>query len=85
MYKTILGAAARITKEEFKAEDLRKAIFDRTGEKYDQGLLNNYLKKLISNDDSTILYRVAKGVYRFNDPRMPSCIRIKDSYASELQ
>jgi hypothetical protein len=76
MYKEILCAAASITKQEFAARDLRQAIHDRTGENYDQGLLNNYLKKLVSTDDSTILYRVAKGVYRFNDPRMPSCIRI---------
>jgi hypothetical protein len=76
MYKTILRAAANLNKTEFSAEELRGEIKDLIGENIPQQSLNNYFKKLVSDDSDTILRRTAKGVYRFNDPRMPSYIKI---------
>jgi hypothetical protein len=75
-YSIILNAAASLDKTEFNAAELRDAIYRRTGEKVSQQALNNYFKKLVSSDGSRIMQRISKGVYRFNDPRMPSYIKI---------
>ncbi|OPX78954.1 MAG: Archaeal ATPase [Methanosaeta sp. PtaB.Bin087] len=76
MYRVILVSAACLDKTEFSAEDLRNEIQKQIGSPILQQSLNNYLKKLVSANDSTIFRRVAKGIYRFNDPRMPSYIKI---------
>lgn len=79
MYKQILCAAAGLTGTEFTADDLRAAIAHRTGQSITQGALNNYLKRLVSDSEDTILMRRAVGVYAFNDPRMPSYVRIANA------
>lgn len=76
MYRMILCAAASLDKDEFNASDLRDAVSLQTERTVQQAELNNYLQRLVSESDSTILRRVAKGVYRFNDPRIPSFIKI---------
>lgn len=76
MYEIILRAATNLNKTEFSAEELRRSIKEITGEEIPQQSLNNYFKRLVSEETSTILRRTAKGVYRFNDPRMPSYIKI---------
>jgi hypothetical protein len=76
MYKTILLAAASLEHIEFSAADLRKELHQQTGNNISQQSLNNYFKKLVSSDHSSILHRTAKGVYRFSDPRMPSYVKI---------
>ena len=79
MYKKILVAAATISDPEFTAEQLSTAIHRTTGEPITQYGLNNYLQRLVSEGYDTILRRRAKGVYSFNDPRMPSFIKIATS------
>jgi Cdc6-like AAA superfamily ATPase len=76
MYKTILQAAATIPTPEFTAAELRRAMEKLTGQAVAQGALNNYLTRLVSEGAATVLRRMAKGVYAFNDPRMPSFIRL---------
>lgn len=76
MYRIVLVAAASIDAQEFSAEELRRAISSITGEYISQGALNNYFQRLVGSDGSSILRRMAKGVYRFTDPRMPSYVRI---------
>lgn len=76
MYHVILVAAANLDKPEFSAEDLRNEICRITGKSVSQQSLSNYFKKLVSENNSTIFRRVAKGMYRFNDPRMSSYIKI---------
>jgi DNA polymerase III delta prime subunit len=76
MYRIVLVAAASIDAQEFSAEELRKAISTVTGEYISQGALNNYFQRLVGPTPDTILRRMAKGVYRFADPRMPSYVRI---------
>lgn len=75
-YRQIICAAALLGAEEFTAAALREQYFRLWGKSIDQGSLNNYFIRLVSDADSTILRRIAKGVYRFNDPRMPSYVRI---------
>ena len=76
MYRTILCAAASLDKEEFTASELRTAVSAQTGRQVRQAELNNYLQRLVSVRGPTVLWRVAKGVYRFSDPRVPSFIKI---------
>ena len=61
---------------EFAAKDLLSKLLAKYNIEMTSGGLNNYLKKLASVEDITILRRIAKGVYRFNDPRMPSYVKI---------
>ncbi|WP_253831087.1 hypothetical protein [Prauserella aidingensis] len=76
MYEEILAAAASLDTEEFNAAALRDAIEKRTGAPISQGSLQNYFQRLMSRDRATILRRVGQGVYRFEDPRMRSYVRI---------
>lgn len=75
-YRQILCAAAECGADEFRAMELRAAYKRLWGSELKQTSLNNYLVRLVSSDGDKILRRLAKGVYRFNDPRMPSFIRI---------
>lgn len=76
MYRIILCAAANLESEEFTARELREEISSLTGEAITQQSLNNYFKRLVSDNENTVLRRLKKGVYRFTDPRMPSYVRI---------
>lgn len=77
-YHHIVCAAAVLGSEEFTAAQLRDEYESLWGRKIDQNSLNNYFNRLVSEGDQTILRRLAKGVYRFNDPRMPSFVRISN-------
>jgi Cdc6-like AAA superfamily ATPase len=79
MYKTVLLAAAKLPRVEFTADQLRQNVEKLQGQPITQGALNNYLKRLVSDDGSCILKRMAKGVYKFCDPRMPSYIKIANA------
>ena len=79
-YKRILLAASLCRAEEIVAANLRSMYQKLWNEEINQGSLNNYFKRLVSEDNTAILRRIAKGVYRFNDPRMPSFVRIAQSY-----
>ncbi|TOJ91205.1 AAA family ATPase [Vibrio parahaemolyticus] len=80
MFKTALLAAARIgSQKEFQAPKWRQEIANITGNPITQGELNNYLNRLVSDDESCIIKRLGKGVYKFNDPRMPSFVKIASS------
>lgn len=76
MYQKIVLAAANLNREEFSAGQLRVAFVELTGQNITQASLNNFLKRLISDNHDTILVRKAKGIYRFGDPRMPSFVKI---------
>jgi len=76
MYRSIVFAAATVTSEEFSSSVLRDAIERQTGTSMTQASLNNFLQRLVSDDGSSILRRIAKGVYRFSDPRMASYVRM---------
>lgn len=77
-YANILCAAATIPESEFSADRLRSAYKLRTGEAIKQPALNNYFKRLVSDNGGTVLARKAKGVYGFADPRMACYIRIRN-------
>lgn len=78
-YKKIVFAAANCL-DEFPAADLRSKYEELYQVVITQQTLNNYFKRLVGDDNTSILRRLAKGVYRFNDPRMPSYVRIAHQY-----
>ncbi|MGH8083997.1 MAG: AAA family ATPase [Lysobacter sp.] len=75
-YRRIICAAAECGADEFSAGELRAAYKGLWGVEIKQSALNNYFIRLVAEGDGNILRRLAKGVYRFNDPRMPSFIKI---------
>lgn len=75
-FKKILLAASICNTEEITAKQLRQEYKNLWKNKINQGWLNNYLQKIVSEDESNIIRRVAKGVYKFTDPRMPSYIKL---------
>lgn len=83
MYQNIVIAAASMKSEEFSASGLRDEIQKLTGKPISQGSLNNFLKRLLSDNGASILRRVTKGVYRFSDPRMASFARIANALVDE--
>lgn len=77
MFKHVLLAAARVgSQKEFSAAQWREEIRKITGKAISQQELNNYLNRLVATDESCVIKRLGKGVYKFNDPRMPSFIKI---------
>ncbi|ABD71091.1 hypothetical protein Rfer_3382 [Rhodoferax ferrireducens T118] len=76
MFRVVVDAASRFGSENFSAADLRAKIENISTHHITQGALNNLFKKLVSDNHARILHRVAKGTYRFSDPRMPSYVKI---------
>ena len=84
-YRHIICAASMLGADEFTAAELRQKYLELWHKPIVQTSLNNYFNRLVSDGDSTILRRIAKGVYRFNDPRMPSYIRIANMADEHLE
>lgn len=76
MFRLVVDAASRFGSENFSASDLRKKIVEVHTKSITQNALNNLFKKLVGDNHQRILHRVAKGTYRFSDPRMPSFVKI---------
>ena len=83
--KNILFAAALCGEDIFLAKDLKTNYNTITKQDISQQELNNFLSSsnIISEGYTTILRRVGKGVYVFNDPRMPSFIKLMNNYIEE--
>lgn len=82
--KKILLAAAICGEDIFQARELKANYNAITKQDISQQELNNFLSSnIISEDYATILRRVGKGVYVFNDPRMPSFIKLMNNYIEE--
>lgn len=79
--KNILYCASLIGDGSFKASALRDKYQEVYGEPIDQLQVNNSISKALSDTPDTMLRKVRKGVYYFNDPRMPIYISMR--YAAE--
>lgn len=76
-YKRLLLAAAQCRIPEFNAKELRAKLSENLGGiEIKHKEITSYIAKLVSDDETTILRRTAKGVYQFADPRMPSFIKM---------
>lgn len=75
--KKVMYAAAKIGAEyEFSHKQWRQSYSDITDDVITGQKLSGYIKRLVANDESMLIRRVGQGVYKFNDPRMPSYIKI---------
>jgi Cdc6-like AAA superfamily ATPase len=77
MYKLLLLAAAQIRTREFSAQTWRDAYEHLIGTPLKKQALNTYLDRLVTDAQTAVLKRVARGMYCFIDPRMPSFVRIE--------
>lgn len=77
-FKKVLVAAASIKQEEITAAELLSKYKALWNEDVEKNWLNRYIGKVVSNDSNNIMRRLGKGVYKFNDPRMPSFIRLSN-------
>jgi hypothetical protein len=84
-YRKILLAAAAASATNFSAAQLRFAYAKVWREDISSGRINPYMRRLASDGAETIFRRLATGVYQFNDPRMPSYIRIAQFYNEETR
>lgn len=78
-YRKVLYATALCFYDLIRSSDIRdiyNLIFD---EDINQQRLNQYMSRLVSNSEKKFLRRLAKGIYRFTDPRMSSYIRLVQS------
>lgn len=80
--KKILLAAAICGEEAFLARTLKACYQRLSNMEITQLELSNFMRQnnVISDGYATILRRVTKGVYIFNDPRMPSFIKLSNGY-----
>ena len=74
--KTILYCAALIGDKDFTSKQLQQKYKEITGVSIQQIEINNSISKAMSEGPETILRRKKKGVYFFNDPRMPVYIKL---------
>lgn len=78
-YRKILYAISLCNDEFIRSAEIRKEYSRIFKENITQGTLNNFLSKIVASDTSKLLKRLGKGVYRFNDPRMISYIKLIQS------
>ena len=81
--KNILYCASLIGDGSFRASTLRDKYQEVFGEPIEQLQVNNSISKALSDTPDTMLRKVRKGVYYFNDPRMPIYISMR--YAAEKE
>lgn len=74
--KLILLAAAHCSIPEFRTSELKTKLFTEFSVNVDSSMLTRQLAKLARDTEGTILRRVARGVFQFSDPRMPSFIKM---------
>ncbi len=79
-YKKVLYAIALCNDEFIKKKDVKAKYESKFGEPLMRSALDSCFSRIASDDNSKILKRIYKGVYRFSDPRMASYIRIVQSY-----
>ncbi len=80
-YRMVVIAAAACKGPEFSIQQIREKVESLFAVTLTQAALNNYLRRLVKNDTSALMCRVATGMYRFTDPRMPSFVRIAEANA----
>lgn len=75
--KKLLYCASLIGEGAFKASALRNKYEELYGEPIEQLQVNNAIYKALSDTPDTMIRKVRKGVYYFNDPRMPIYILMR--------
>lgn len=79
-YQKVLYAIALCNEEFIRKKDVVTKYRLKFNEEISMSALNSCFSRIASEDNSRILKRIYKGIYRFSDPRMSSYIRIVQSY-----
>ena len=69
--ENLMYCAALLSSSPIKSSQLRDKYTSVFKEKIEQIQVNNAISKALSETPDTILRKVRKGTYYFNDPRMP--------------
>lgn len=75
-YKKILYAISLCDDEFIRNDQIRYKYQYVFKEELPMVTLNTYLSKIVSDKEDKLMKRLSKGVYRFNDPRMISYIKL---------
>ncbi|MDM2757839.1 nSTAND1 domain-containing NTPase [Citrobacter braakii] len=76
VYKKILFSASKFKNSEFSVQQWISQIYQDTGDRYNNQSMSNYTGRLIKQEYGAVIKRLSRGVYKINDPRMPSYIRL---------
>ncbi|HHN8347204.1 TPA: AAA family ATPase [Morganella morganii] len=76
VYKKILLSASKFRTNEFSVQAWINQIYADTGVRYNNQSMSNYTGRLMKPAFGSIIKRLSRGVYKINDPRMPSFIRL---------
>ena len=74
--KVLMYCAALLGESDFTSKQWREKYKEITGSSIEQLEINNPMSKAMSDSTGTILRKKKKGVYFFNDPRMPVYIKL---------
>jgi hypothetical protein len=75
-YKLVLLTASYCNTPEFRSAELREKLNTKFGVETDSQTLSRRLTKLTKGNETTILYKPARGCFQFSDPRMPSFLKM---------
>jgi len=76
--KSILKACSASAHDDFCLDDITSRLKDYNNE-LSNSTVSNYLREFTDTNGESIFCRITRGVYRFNDPRMLSYIKIKEN------
>jgi len=74
----ILKVCSTSNHEAFNLSDI-SIMLKKNGIELSNATISDYIRKFTGNNGDTILRRVKQGVYRFNDPRMQSYIKMREN------
>ena len=75
-YKFLLLTASYCSSPEFRSSELRNKLKSKFNVDIDSKTLSRRLTKLTEGNETTILYKPARGCFQFSDPRMPSFLKM---------
>lgn len=75
-YKLLLLTASYCNTPEFRSAELREKLHTKFRVDVDSKALSRRLTKLTQGNETTILYKPARGCFQFSDPRMPSFLKM---------
>ncbi|HGE8299881.1 TPA: ATP-binding protein [Serratia marcescens] len=79
VYKEILLSLARLGEYSFSIAQWVEQIEKDHGVRYSSPTMNNYIGRLSKPEHGSIIKRLTRGIYKVNDPRMPSYIKLVNS------
>lgn len=76
--KNILKACSASAHDDFCLDDITTRLKEY-GNELSNSTVSNYMREFTDSNGESIFCRITRGVYRFNDPRMLSYIKMKEN------